>query len=48
MTRADTDTVIPDRFRKAEENLINEEYKVFKIGNPSGQSTDGKVFSREQ
>jgi CarboxypepD_reg-like domain/TonB-dependent Receptor Plug Domain len=29
---------------KTEDNLINDEYKVFKIGNPSGQSNDGKVF----
>ncbi len=29
---------------KAKENLINDEYKVFKIGNPSGQSNDGRVF----
>ena len=29
---------------KTVDNLINDEYKVFKIGNPSGQSSDGKVF----
>lgn len=29
---------------KTEDILINDEYKVFKIGNPSGQSEDGKAF----
>jgi hypothetical protein len=29
---------------KTEDNLINDEYKVFKIGNPSGQTNDGKVI----
>lgn len=29
---------------KTEDISINEEYKVFKIGNPSGASNDGKVF----
>lgn len=28
---------------KAEENLINDEYKVFKIGNPSSETNDEKV-----
>jgi hypothetical protein len=29
--------------QKTEDKQINDEYKVFKIGNPSGQSNDGKV-----
>lgn len=29
---------------KTEDKSINDEYKVFKIGNPSGQNNDGKVF----
>ncbi len=43
LTKADTATytrAIP----KTQEEQINDEYKVFKIGNPSGQSTDGKVI----
>jgi hypothetical protein len=28
---------------KSEDILINDEYKIFKIGNPSGQSTDGRA-----
>ena len=30
---------------KADDDVINDEYKVFKIGNPSGQSTKWKSFS---
>jgi hypothetical protein len=29
---------------KAEDDLVSDEYKVFKIGNPSSQSTDGKAI----
>lgn len=43
LTKADT-TKYSTSVRKAEDNLINEEYKVFKIGNPSGQSNNGKVL----
>jgi hypothetical protein len=42
-TKADT-TNYTRSVPKVVDDLINEEYKVFKIGNPSGQSTDGKVF----
>lgn len=28
---------------KTEDILINDEYKIFKVGNPSGQSSDGKA-----
>ncbi|MGD0755940.1 MAG: TonB-dependent receptor [Bacteroidales bacterium] len=42
LTKADTvnySRAVP----KTEDKFINDEYKVFKIGNPSGQSNDGKV-----
>lgn len=42
-SKADTVKYTAPEARK-EDNLINDEYKVFKIGNPSGQSDDGKVF----
>lgn len=43
LTKADT-VNYSRSLPKAEDNLINDEYKVFKIGNPSGQSNDGRVF----
>ena len=42
-TKADT-TNYASTVPKTEDNLINDEYKVFKIGNPSGQTNDGKVI----
>ena len=40
-----TDTVTYARsVLKPEDDLINEEYKVFKIGNPSASSKEGRVF----
>jgi CarboxypepD_reg-like domain/TonB-dependent Receptor Plug Domain len=43
LTKADT-TNYSRAVIKTEDLLINDEYKVFKIGNPSGKSSDGKVF----
>ncbi|MEI6048189.1 MAG: TonB-dependent receptor [Bacteroidota bacterium] len=43
MTKTDT-TNYSRSVAKTEDNLINDEYRVFKIGNPSGQSNEGKVF----
>ena len=43
LTKADT-TNYSRAVVKTEDNFINDEYKVFKIGNPSGQSNDGKVY----
>jgi len=42
MTKADTINYSKAE-AKTEDKLINYEYQVFKIGNPSGQSSDGKV-----
>jgi hypothetical protein len=42
LTKADT-VKYSRSVRKTEDKQINDEYKVFKIGNPSGQSNDGKV-----
>jgi hypothetical protein len=42
LTKADT-TNYSRAIPKTDDKSINEEYKVFKIGNPSGQSNDGKV-----
>jgi hypothetical protein len=43
LTKADT-AKYSSSVPKPENNLINDDYKVFKIGNPSGQSNDGKVL----
>jgi hypothetical protein len=43
LTRADT-TKYTVPIPKTEGNVVNDEYNVFKIGNPSGQSNNGKVF----
>jgi hypothetical protein len=43
LTKADT-TNYTRSIPKVVDDLINDEYKVFKIGNPSGQSSDGKVL----
>jgi len=43
LTKADT-TNYARSVQINEENLINDEYKVFKIGNPSGQSNEEKVL----
>jgi hypothetical protein len=43
LTRADT-TKYTVPVPKTEGNVVNDEYNVFKIGNPSGQSNNGKVF----
>lgn len=42
-TKADT-TTYARAAAKIENKTINDEYNVFKIGNPSGQSNNGKVF----
>jgi len=42
LTKADT-VKYTKSAEKAEDNSINYEYQVFKIGNPSGQSKDGKA-----
>lgn len=46
LTRADTSTYTGYAISvpKVDENIFNDEYKVFKIGNPSGQSKEGKVI----
>jgi hypothetical protein len=43
LTKADTTNYTRSE-PKAEDNLINDEYKVFKIGNPSGRTNEGKAF----
>jgi hypothetical protein len=43
MTKADTVSYTRN-MPKTEEKSTNDEYQVFKIGNPSGQSNDGKVI----
>ena len=43
LARADT-TKYTAPVPKTEGNVVNDEYNVFKIGNPSGQSNNGKVF----
>ena len=45
LTKTDTTTYTRSEPKKAEDLLINDEYKIFKIGNPSGQSTDGRAIS---
>src|SRR5664280_638449 len=42
LTKADT-VKYSRSVQKTEDKQINDEYKVFKIGNPSGQSNEGKV-----
>lgn len=43
MTRPDT-LKYTQALTKSEDNLFNDEFKVFKIGNPSGQTNEGKVI----
>jgi len=43
LTKSDTFTYVHS-VRKPENDLINEEYKVFKIGNPSTTNKEGRVF----
>lgn len=44
LAKIDTTTYTRSEPKKTEELLINDEYKIFKIGNPSGQSTDGRAI----